>query len=265
LPTLRLFSHVSRALQPRYAYEIAAARLRREILKGRLRANERLPGERDLCAHLGVSRITVRLALDLLAEERLIVRRHGSGTYVSASPRPVLPLGINYTGSVREHAPDLRRRVVSTKRAAVREFPWAADLLPPGAPVLAVVRIDSLGRTPVAWDCGLLADRGAVHAMPKAELASLEFTERWIKAGRLAMLTFDQTVTAVAADATDARHLGIKRGAPLLQTVEIFSCRQGVAGVFLSRYLPAHIHLRGKFDFPRGRPEPRTPAPGKMS
>ncbi len=251
MPSGRFFGDFQPVLQPRYAYERAAAKLRRDILQGRLRPNERLPGERDLCGSLGVSRITVRLALDLLAEERLLVRRHGSGTYVSTSPRPVLPLGINYTGSVREHAPDLRRRLLSSRRATVREFPWAADLLPPDTVVLAVERIDSLGRQAVAWDCGLLAARGSSHAMPKADLASPDFTERWIKAGELDMITFDQTVTAVLAGADDAAHLGIKRGAPLLQTIEVFSCRKGVAGVFLSRYVPAHIHLRGKFDFPR--------------
>lgn len=95
--------------------------------------------------------------------------------------------------------------------------------------------------------------------MPRTDLASLDFTERWIKAAKLDALTFDQTVTAVAADATDARRLGASRGEALLQTVEIYSCRKGVAGVFLSRYLPAHIHLRGKFDFPRhGQPRTKT-------
>jgi GntR family transcriptional regulator len=238
-------------LQPRYAYEKAAAKLRRDILQGRLRPSERLPGERDLCAALGVSRITVRLALDLLAEERLLVRRHGSGTYVSASPRPVLPLGIHYTGSVREHAPDLRRRLVSVRAATLREFPWAADLMPPDSNVLAVERIDSLGRKAVAWDCGLLVPRGTSHDMSKADLASLDFIERWIKAGQLDMITFNQTVTAVAARADEAARLGIKLGSPLLQTIEVFSCRKGVAGVFLSRYVPTYIHLRGKFDFPQ--------------
>lgn len=238
-------------MQPRYAYEKAAAKLRRDILRGRLRPNERLPGERDLCRSLDVSRITVRLALDLLAEEKLLVRRHGSGTYVSASPRPVLPLGINYTGSVREHAPDLRRRLLSARLVSVREFPWAADFMPPDTIVLAVERIDSLRGGAVAWDCGLLAPRGDSHAMSKTDLASLDFTERWIVAGELEMITFEQTVTAVLAGASDAARLGLKRGAPLLQTIEVFSCRLGVAGVFLSRYVPAHIHLRGKFDFPR--------------
>ena len=246
-------------LEPRYVYEQAAAKLRRDILKGKLRPNERLPGERDLCSSLGVSRITVRLALDLLSEERLVVRRHGSGTYVSASPRPVLPLGINYSGSVREHAPDLRRKLVHYSSAIIRDFPWAGDILPPETPVLVVVRVDSQGRRPVAWDCGLLLDQGAAHSMPKVDLASLEFTERWIKAGKLEKITFDQTVTAVAADAADAKHLGTKRGTPLLQTIEVFSCRKGVAGIFLSRYRPANIQLRGKYDFPRSS-RPRTAA-----
>lgn len=219
-------------LEPRYVYEQAAAKLRRDILKGKLRPNERLPGERDLCSSLGVSRITVRLALDLLSEERLVVRRHGSGTYVSASPRPVLPLGINYSGSVREHAPDLRRKLVHYSSAIIRDFPWAGDILPPETPVLVVVRVDSQGRRPVAWDCGLLADRGEAHAMSSTDLASLDFTERWIAAGQLEIATMNQTVSAVAADAHDARFLGVKRGTPLLQTVEAFCCVKGVAGIF---------------------------------
>jgi GntR family transcriptional regulator len=240
-------------LHTSYAYEKAAATLRKHILSGRLQPNERLAGERELCNKLGVSRITVRLALELLSEERLVIRRHGSGTYVSSSPRPQIPLGINYSGSVREHAPDLRRKLISSSQAIVRDFPWAADILPPETPVLAVLRIDSLGRRPLAWDCGLLADRGEAHAMSSTDLASLDFTERWIAAGHLEIATMNQTVSAVAADAHDARFLGVKRGTPLLQTVEAFCCVKGVAGIFLSRYLPDHIHLRGKFDYP-GRP-----------
>jgi len=65
---------------------------------------------------------------------------------------------------------------------------------------------------------------------------------------------FDRTVTAVAADAIDAKHLSTKRGTPLLRTVEIFSCRKGVAGVFLSRYRPAYIQLHGRFDFTLSKP-----------
>jgi GntR family transcriptional regulator len=41
-----------------------------------------IPSERRLSADLGVSRLTVRAALDELVREGLLVRRHGSGTFV---------------------------------------------------------------------------------------------------------------------------------------------------------------------------------------
>jgi GntR family transcriptional regulator len=41
-----------------------------------------IPSERQLSADLGVSRLTVRAALDDLAREGYVVRRRGSGTYV---------------------------------------------------------------------------------------------------------------------------------------------------------------------------------------
>ena len=42
-----------------------------------------IPSERQLSADFGVSRLTVRAALDDLVREGYLVRRHGSGTFVS--------------------------------------------------------------------------------------------------------------------------------------------------------------------------------------
>ncbi len=51
-------------------------------LIGRLGIGTAIPSERQLSADLGVSRLTVRAALDALAREGYVVRRRGSGTYV---------------------------------------------------------------------------------------------------------------------------------------------------------------------------------------
>src|SRR6201985_3924052 len=48
----------------------------------RLGVGTAIPSERQLSADLGVSRLTVRAALDDLAREGYLVRRRGSGTYV---------------------------------------------------------------------------------------------------------------------------------------------------------------------------------------
>ena len=48
-----------------------------------LGVGESIPSERQLSADLGVSRLTVRAALDELVREGYLVRRRGSGTFVS--------------------------------------------------------------------------------------------------------------------------------------------------------------------------------------
>ncbi|MEU5876324.1 GntR family transcriptional regulator [Spirillospora sp. NPDC047279] len=67
--------------------------VRRELLAmmDGLVAGEALPPERRLAEELGVSRPTLRAAIDRLAADGLLERRHGSGTYV-AEPRIAVPL-----------------------------------------------------------------------------------------------------------------------------------------------------------------------------
>ena len=60
-------------------------------LVGGLEIGVAIPPERRLAAQLGVSRPTLRAAIDELVREGLLLRRHGSGTYV-AEPKIALPL-----------------------------------------------------------------------------------------------------------------------------------------------------------------------------
>ncbi|HJV71398.1 GntR family transcriptional regulator [Ideonella sp.] len=70
----------SHAHQPLYQQ---LQRALREAIESRcLGAEDALPSERQLAAELGVSRITVRKAIDGLTAEGLLVSRQGSGTFV---------------------------------------------------------------------------------------------------------------------------------------------------------------------------------------
>src|SRR3972149_6342148 len=54
-----------------------------KIEAGEWRPDHQLPGERQLTAEFGVSRATVRQAMQLLENQGLIQRRQGRGTYVA--------------------------------------------------------------------------------------------------------------------------------------------------------------------------------------
>lgn len=58
--------------------------VRQAIERHVLVQDDLIPAERDLAVEYGVSRITVRKAIDGLAQEGLVVRRRGSGTFVAA-------------------------------------------------------------------------------------------------------------------------------------------------------------------------------------
>ncbi|SCW64434.1 GntR family transcriptional regulator [Paenibacillus tianmuensis] len=60
--------------------------MKQAIQSGSLKAGDPLPSESQLCKWLQVSRTTIRLAMDQLSEQGLIVRRRGRGSTV-ASPK----------------------------------------------------------------------------------------------------------------------------------------------------------------------------------
>ena len=63
---------------------------------------DRLPSEAELCERFDVSRMTARQAVQLLANDGLIERRRGAGTFVRAHP-VLRDLGspLSFTGSMR--------------------------------------------------------------------------------------------------------------------------------------------------------------------
>ncbi|AOV98584.1 transcriptional regulator [Edwardsiella hoshinae] len=63
-------------------YRQIADALRQQVINGELKPGDALPTEAALCEHYGVSRVTVRQALKLLSEERVIESLQGSGWYV---------------------------------------------------------------------------------------------------------------------------------------------------------------------------------------
>jgi len=64
-------------------YQQLQRALRGAIENGIIGPDDALPPERDLAEMLKVSRITVRKAIDELVEDGLLIRKQGSGTFVS--------------------------------------------------------------------------------------------------------------------------------------------------------------------------------------
>jgi len=137
--------------QPTPAYLQLQEKLRRAILEGDIGAGEALPSERDLALNLGLSRMTVRRALEALVAERLAERRQGSGTYVL--PRR-LEQTVDRVLGFTEEAKGLGFRAGSELLEAL-EVPADAQVaealgIPPDTPVLRLTRLRTADGSPLA-------------------------------------------------------------------------------------------------------------------
>ncbi len=109
--------------QPKYLR--IHAELQDRITSGQWPAGTSLPAQRDLAAEFGVSIMTLRQALQLLADDGLIAARHGSGTYVAARYEYDL-------GHLRSFAADL-----AAQGAEIRTRLLAAEIITPADEVSA--------------------------------------------------------------------------------------------------------------------------------
>jgi GntR family transcriptional regulator len=192
--------------------------LRDRIRTGQFPGGAPLPTEQRLCESYGVSRITVRRALDSLLASGLIARRQGVGTFVNGPEETVKSLKlIGSLEDITAQSADLAYRVLAKGATAAPPLVAEALDLPAGTPVTRLETVFSLRgerfahaeffASPEVGD--LLSDADVVG---QASLVAL--VER--KLGR-PIERADQTVEAAIADGRIARHLGVRPRAPVLK------------------------------------------------
>jgi len=209
-------------------YQVINRDLSGQIAAGSLALGDRLPSESELAQHYGVSRMTVRQALGQLEAEGLVVRRHGTGTFVS-EPRPRRRQA-NRFGSFAEEMgvepADVTSEVLEQHVAQPPEDAAAALRLGPGHAAVHVRRLRLLRGEPVAlqdsWLPLLLAPSLARGGLEGGSLYRTLQEREGLEVARA-----EQEVTASSATAEEARLLAVEPGSPL---IAIFRVAYGAAG-----------------------------------
>lgn len=216
-----------RTLDPRSAqplYQQLQRALREAIETGALGPDDALPSERQLASELGISRITVRKALDGLAEQGLLVRRHGSGNFVGAR------IEKNFA-KLTSFSEDMRARGLAPssqwlRRAVGRVTPEEAMrlALSPGAEVLRFHRLRFADEEPMAIEYCTIA--GGV--LPGIETVGDSLYEALERSGNRPVRAL-QRLRALLLDAEQAKMLGAKAGDAGLLVERVGYLRDGRA------------------------------------
>jgi GntR family transcriptional regulator len=189
-----------------------------QILRERiqaLRPGDRLPSDAELVAEFGVSRRTARTAMQRLAQEGLVARHPGRGSFVaepSTHRRTDRLLTFSSEMARRGQVPSSRLLARSIRPSTRSEA--TALALAPGEPIVEVRRIRLADGKPMALESAVLIVACAQQVLA-ADLESGSLHAA-ISAAGLTLRSGTGTVAAGAATAEDARLLGLRRGDPLL-------------------------------------------------
>ena len=198
-----------------------AEALRADIASGRYRPGDRLPTEAELSARFGVNRHTVRRGLAELSERGLTHARRGAGVFVAQTPTDY-PIGkrVRFSQNIRASGrlPSRRLLMLETRAADPAEAEMLG--LSPGAPVVSTDGISSADGQPLSLSRSVFpADR-----LPGLE--SILQEENSITRALALCGVSDYTraftrVNAKRANATQALHLRLREGDPILRTISL--------------------------------------------
>lgn len=141
--------------------DVVRVELRGAIVSGEYPLGSKLPNEDDLRDRFGVSRITLREAVGGLIEDGFVVRRQGSGTYVTHRPslRNSLDTNFSYTEYLESAGIAATKRILSASVVKSDEDAAAALQIETGADVVEIRRIRLAGDRPAIYSIdSLLAD-----------------------------------------------------------------------------------------------------------
>lgn len=192
-------------------------RLRQAIADGTYGVGDQLPTEPQLMEHFGVSRITIRSALDYLERDHLIERGSGRGTFVRT---PIVEQPVHTLAGFHE---DMRARGLRpTSHTRLVELRIAPDdvrhLLDAPRRALYIERALHADDAPMALQRSWLPEwtlaGGAPFAVAELDANSL-YDLLDARSGTRPQRA-EETIEAAVADAAVAAELGIEPGAPVL-------------------------------------------------
>jgi DNA-binding GntR family transcriptional regulator len=194
-------------------YFQVAEQLERAIFDGRLAPGDRIANEVALAQDLGLSRPTMRQAIQLLVDKGMLVRKRGVGTQVVHPP-------IKRTVELTSLYDDLKRtghridtRLLACELIEADEMAASRLKVPQGSRVWQIDRLRSADGEPLALMCNFVP-------ASITDLSHVDFTRTGLyehfRAQGIHLRVAHQTISARRAELSEARLLGGRKGDPVL-------------------------------------------------
>ncbi|WP_223694278.1 GntR family transcriptional regulator [Leifsonia poae] len=205
----------------------AADAIRAQVAAGSMRAGSRLPPERELCQKLGISRVTLRKALQALVDDGAITPSHGRGWYIAGGGSEERNEWPNSLESFSETAE--RMGLVASSRV-LRAEKTAATIdeaeklgIAPGTPLFRLGRVRLLNEVAIAVDLSLVP-AALIPDVEAYDFRTQSLYEVLTESGH-DLANAETTIEAREASTEIAGQLDVEVGTPTLVMHQLVSGR----------------------------------------
>ena len=216
------------------------------IRLGKFPAGSQLPSEMELLQMMGISRTTLREALRILEEQRLIRKRRGLGTFVME--RAIVKdmsrnFGITEMISQAGYAPGTRDFQIFSDKASKS---LAGKLsIPEKSMIVMIERVRTANDTPIVWTRDIMPQEYLGGWMPtEANLKGVSLYECLERYANVRIVDGVASFNPVQASREIAEKLSIKRNALLLLIEQVDHDQEQRPVLYSAEY-----HLTDKFNF----------------
>ena len=209
-------------------WKAIANALRADLAEGRYVAGDKLPTEAALADRFGVNRHTVRHGISALVEEGLVRTRRGAGAFVAATPTDY-PIGkrVRFHANLKAAGRRPEKRVLHVEDRAATRGEARALGIEAGQPLCAYHGLSLSDGQPIAYFESLFP-LSRLPGICNVLKTTSSVTEAFDAFGISDYTRATTRLTATRATVTQALHLHLSEGDPLLRSTGVNVDEDGV-------------------------------------
>jgi GntR family transcriptional regulator len=209
-------------------YDQIEHNLREMIIQGHLAPGQTIPAESNLAESYGVSRLTIRRALDDLARQNWVEKKQGVGTFVRQPITARIPAcKLSFSAQMRAIGRVPSSRAIEKRQVAATLKVARALRVAEGSPVTELRRVRLADDVPILLETACLSSLRFPSLMERDWSQGQSLYEVLDSEYDVAITSLDHTIKPASLTETEAHFLGSKAGAPALLSETIAYAQDG--------------------------------------
>ena len=209
-------------------YDQIERNLRDLIINGHLKPGQTMPGEWDLVELYGVSRLTIRRALDELVRQNWLEKKQGVGTFVrQPTMASIAASKLSFTEQMKDIGRKPGSKHISHRVIAATAKIARALRIMEGDPIIEITRVRLADNVPIMLEMACLSTTRfpslADHDWSKNQSLYKILNEEY----GVNIAAMDHTIKPVLLTETEAHYIKSKAGSPALLSEIIAYTRDG--------------------------------------